>query len=88
MCVLPCIEEAIAVRSLRLHSLGILLAILPAASLAPAQNQNKPASACPDLRSLTNNELTIASAVMMAPSDNAPEHCRVRGQVFPRWASK
>jgi feruloyl esterase len=71
-------------RSLRFSLLAILLIALIPASIARAQNQTKPTAACADLRSLTNYELSIDYAVMMPASDNAPEHCRVRGQVLPQ----
>src|SRR2546426_11920729 len=64
--------------------IAILLTVLLGVSLARAQNQTKPAAACADLRSLTNNELSVASAVVIPPSNDAPEHCRVRGQVLPQ----
>ena len=39
---------------------------------------------CGDLRSLTNYEVSIASAILVAATADAPEHCRVSGQVLPQ----
>ena len=46
--------------------------------------QQKPVTGCPDLRSLTNHEVTIAVAAPVAETPNAPAHCRVFGQVLPQ----
>ncbi len=43
----------------------------------------KPAIACPDLRSLTNYEYSVVSASVIAATDAAPEHCRVRVFIQP-----
>src|SRR5215471_12608252 len=59
----------------------ILLAALLLSGLLPAQT--KPAIGCPDLRSLTNNEVSIAIASPVAESSAAPAHCRVAGQILP-----
>jgi hypothetical protein len=48
----------------------------------------KPAVGCPDLRSLTDNQMSIGYAVLFPAAADSPEHCRVRGQILPRWASK
>ncbi len=45
--------------------------------------QNKPVTGCADLRSLTSNQITVAIAVPVAETPNAPAHCRVFGQVLP-----
>jgi feruloyl esterase len=46
--------------------------------------QQKPVTGCPDLRSLTNQQVTIAVAAPVAETPNAPAHCRVFGQVLPQ----
>ena len=61
----------------------ILSAGLFCAGLIGAQN-TKPAMGCGDLRSLTNNEISIASALLVPATADAPEHCRVSGQVLPQ----
>src|ERR1019366_6615251 len=61
----------------------ILSAGLFCAGLIGAQNA-KPAIGCGDLRSLTNYEISIASALLVPATADAPEHCRVRGQVLPQ----
>ena len=45
--------------------------------------QNKPITGCADLRSLTNNQITVAIAAPVAETPDAPAHCRVFGQVLP-----
>jgi feruloyl esterase len=60
----------------------ILVAALAACGALCAQN--KPVIGCPDLRSLTNNQVTIAIASPIAETANAPAHCRVFGQVLPQ----
>ena len=68
----------------------ILPVALAGATLAAAAlcAQNKPitpvTAACPDLRSVTNNEMTIAMALPIAETPEAPAHCRVFGQVLPQ----
>src|SRR5215471_1848894 len=47
------------------------------------QSQTKPNTNCADLRSMTNNELTIAITVSVPESADAPAHCRVVGQLLP-----
>jgi len=46
--------------------------------------QTKPALRCSDLRALTNNQMTVAIAVTVPAAADAPEHCRVVGQILPR----
>jgi feruloyl esterase len=46
--------------------------------------QNVPMMKCPDLRSMTNNQMTIAVAAPVAETATAPAHCRVFGQVLPQ----
>jgi Tannase and feruloyl esterase len=53
------------------------------ASTALLHAQTKPVTGCPDLRSLTNNEVSIAIAMPVAESTAAPAHCRVAGQILP-----
>ena len=53
------------------------LAVL-AALAGTAAAQTKPVMRCADLRSLTNNEVSIAIATM------TDGHCRVAGQVIPQ----
>jgi len=53
------------------------------ACTAILQSQTRPATNCADLRSLTNNELTIAITVSVPESADAPAHCRVVGQLLP-----
>jgi len=43
----------------------------------------KPKQGCPDLRSLTGYEFTLATATLQPATPEAPEHCRVSGQVQP-----
>jgi feruloyl esterase len=65
-------------RPLRILSAGFFCA-----GLIGAQNA-RPAIGCGDLRSLTNNEISIASALLAPATSDAPEHCRVSGQVLPQ----
>src|SRR5271157_6101363 len=65
-------------RPLRILSVGFLCA-----GLIGAQNTN-PAMGCGDLRSLTNYQVSIATALLVPATANAPEHCRVSGQVLPQ----
>ena len=51
----------------------------PPAGESPA----RPRGACGDLRALTGYELTIITAVSHAATAEAPEFCRVTGQVLP-----
>jgi Tannase and feruloyl esterase len=60
----------------------ILPALLAAAGVLCAQN--KPVTGCPGLRSLTNNQMTVAVAVPVPETPAAPAHCRVFGQVLPQ----
>ncbi|MCU1234557.1 MAG: Feruloyl esterase, partial [Candidatus Solibacter sp.] len=60
----------------------ILLAALAACAALGAQT--KPVTGCPDLRSLTNHEVSIAIAAPVAETPNAPAHCRVFGQILPQ----
>src|ERR1035438_6978793 len=60
----------------------ILPALRAAAGILCAQN--KPATGCADLRSLTNNQITIAVAQSLPETPQAPAHCRVFGQVLPK----
>ena len=57
-------------------------ALLAAGALC-AQNR-LPATACPDLRSLTDNQMSIAIAAPVAETPSAPAHCRVFGQILPQ----
>src|SRR5262245_31434421 len=50
---------------------------------AEAQSTARPKLAAGELRALTGYELTVASAVLVPASSDAPEHCRVSGQVLP-----
>jgi feruloyl esterase len=43
----------------------------------------KPKASCASLLSLTNYELSIVSAVEISATSEAPEHCRVQGQISP-----
>jgi hypothetical protein len=65
--------------------LGLIVSSV-AASVAggflPAQT--KPAIGCADLRALTNNEVTVAIAATVPATADAPEHCRVFGQIVPQ----
>ena len=60
--------------------------ILPAmlAACGALCAQSSPVTRCPDLRSLTNNQVTIAVAAAMAETPAAPAHCRVFGQILPQ----
>src|SRR5450631_4033041 len=60
----------------------ILPAMLAAACVLCAQN--KPVTGCADLRSLTNSQMSVAIAVPVAETPQAPAHCRVFGQVLPQ----
>jgi feruloyl esterase len=66
-----------------MHPLRILSAGFVCAGLSCAQN-TQPATGCGDLRSLTNNEVSIATALLVPAAPDAPEHCRVSGQVLPQ----
>jgi feruloyl esterase len=59
----------------------ILLALLAASVLWA---QNRPVTGCAGLRSLTNNQISVAVAVPLAETAEAPAHCRVFGQVLPQ----
>src|ERR1035441_10460910 len=61
----------------------ILSAGLFCAGLIGAQNA-KPVIGCGDLRSLTNFQVSIATALLVPATTDAPEHCRVTGQVLPQ----
>ena len=61
----------------------ILSAGLFCAGLIGAQNA-KPVIGCGDLRSLTNFQVSIATALLVPATADAPEHCRVTGQVLPQ----
>jgi hypothetical protein len=56
-------------------------ALLAASALCA---QNKPVTGCPDLRSLTNNQMSIAIAAPVTESQIAPAHCRIFGQILPQ----
>src|ERR1019366_8334175 len=60
----------------------ILSALFAAAGVLCAQN--KPVTVCADLRSLTNNQITVAVAQSLPETPQAPAHCRVFGQVLPQ----
>ena len=60
----------------RLLFLGII-----AASVALAQSSDP--ARCTGLRSLTSYDFSVISAVVVAPSGDLPEHCRVTGQILP-----
>jgi feruloyl esterase len=49
---------------------------------APA-SAARPAMACRELRSLTNVDLSVISANLIAATADAPEHCRVRVMIQP-----
>jgi feruloyl esterase len=59
-----------------------LLATLAACISLSAQQ--KPVTGCPGLRSLSNNEVSVAIAALVAETPAAPAHCRVFGQVLPQ----
>ena len=59
-------------------------ALLAAAGILGAQN--KPVTGCADLRSLTNNQITVAVAMPLPETPEAPAHCRVFGQILPQVA--
>jgi feruloyl esterase len=61
----------------RIFSAGIFCAALAGA-------QTKPVTGCGDLRSLTNNEISIASAILVSATADTPEYCRVSGQILPQ----
>ncbi len=42
-----------------------------------------PKLGCTDLRSLTGYEFTVATAILIPAGSQAPEHCRVSGQIPP-----
>src|SRR5450759_1998159 len=60
----------------------ILPAMIAVAGVLCAQN--KPVTGCADLRSLTNNQISVAVAVPLPATPEAPAHCRVFGQVLPQ----
>src|SRR5215475_7220173 len=59
----------------------VILAVI--ASTLFLHAQTRPATGCADLRSLTNNEMSIAIAESVPESPDAPAHCRVAGQILP-----
>src|ERR1035437_6060590 len=60
----------------------ILSALFAAAGVLCAQN--KPVTVCADLRSLTNNQITVAVAQSLPETPQAPPRGRVWGQVLPQ----
>src|ERR1017187_6464819 len=64
----------------------ILPALFAAAGVLCAQN--KPATVCADLRSLTNNQIAVAVAEAIPETPQAPAHCRVFGQGRPQVGSE
>src|SRR5436309_1514544 len=60
----------------------LIAAAFACAALLPAQT--KPVTGCADLRSLTNNEVSIAIALAVEGTANSPAHCRVGGQILPQ----
>jgi hypothetical protein len=54
------------------------------ASLGGCAFAQRPVISCGDLRALTNNEMSVAYAVVFPAAADAPEHCRVRGQILPQ----
>ena len=60
-----------------------LVVLIPASGLR-AQELKAPVAGCSDLRAATNYEFSIASAVLVPESAEAPQHCRVTGQVLPQ----
>ena len=76
----------------------LLLAFTVAIVSLPARAQNQPTGplkppageselrpkvSCSDLRSLTGYEFTVESASLVPATAEAPEYCRVRGQILP-----
>ncbi|MBI3680433.1 MAG: tannase/feruloyl esterase family alpha/beta hydrolase [Acidobacteria bacterium] len=55
-----------------------------AATLNAADSELKPKMRCIDLRSLTGYEFSVISATAVPPSPEAPEYCRVAGQILPQ----
>jgi feruloyl esterase len=53
------------------------------ASLADSMPTARPRVDCRTLISLTSYQLSIETATLMAGSTDAPEHCRVTGQILP-----
>lgn len=51
--------------------------------MTPLAASGKPAMACAELRSLTNYDVYVISARVIAAAANAPEHCRVSLMVAP-----
>lgn len=49
----------------------------------PDEVRLKPKLACADLRSLTGFEFSVVNANTIAATADAPEHCRVSGQILP-----
>jgi pimeloyl-ACP methyl ester carboxylesterase len=49
----------------------------------PGESVQQPKRACADLRSLTGYDFTVETAVLIPPSADLQEHCRVRGQILP-----
>ena len=52
------------------------------AALADAV-QARPKAACASLVALTGYELSVTTATVVAASPQAPEHCRISGQILP-----
>ena len=83
----------------RIGSLTMVLAIASGGSQPAAQNgsqfrewkataladavQVKPRAACPTLVALTGYEFSVITATTVAASADAPEHCRIVGQIQP-----
>jgi hypothetical protein len=49
----------------------------------PGESVQKPQLGCASLRSLTGYEFTVVVAGLVPASPDAPEHCRVSGQILP-----
>src|SRR3981189_2883419 len=43
----------------------------------------KPQIACPDVRSLVSDGMTIGAVEIVAAAEGVPEHCRVTGTIAP-----
>lgn len=49
----------------------------------PAESPARPVLPCAGLRALTGYEFTVITAALIPASADAPEHCRISGQVLP-----
>ncbi|MGJ5816512.1 tannase/feruloyl esterase family alpha/beta hydrolase [Paludibaculum fermentans] len=66
-----------------LCSAAVSAQVVPLRDWPVPATTGKPVVACSELRSLTNYEYSVVSAIVIAGTDAAPEHCRVRIFIQP-----